>query len=72
MDFPLPNGSRPFSDFEEEKDLEEDPEPENLPLKESVRSKTNAARILDRHRIDYDILEYEVDPDDLAAGKHCR
>jgi Cys-tRNA(Pro)/Cys-tRNA(Cys) deacylase len=29
--------------------------------------KTNAARILDRLKIDYDILEYEVDPDDLAA-----
>jgi Cys-tRNA(Pro)/Cys-tRNA(Cys) deacylase len=29
--------------------------------------KTNAARILDRLGIDYEILEYEVDPDDLAA-----
>ena len=29
--------------------------------------KTNAARILDRLKIDYNILEYEVDPDDLAA-----
>jgi len=29
--------------------------------------KTNAARMLDRLKIDYDILEYVVDPDDLAA-----
>jgi Cys-tRNA(Pro)/Cys-tRNA(Cys) deacylase len=29
--------------------------------------KTNAARILDQLKIDYDILAYEVDPDDLAA-----
>ncbi len=29
--------------------------------------KTNAARILDRLKIEYAILEYEVDPDDLAA-----
>ncbi len=29
--------------------------------------KTNAARILDRLKVDYDILEYTVDPDDLAA-----
>jgi Cys-tRNA(Pro)/Cys-tRNA(Cys) deacylase len=29
--------------------------------------KTNAARILDRLKIDYDLLEYEVDPADLAA-----
>jgi Cys-tRNA(Pro)/Cys-tRNA(Cys) deacylase len=29
--------------------------------------KTNAARMLDRLKIDYDILAYEVDPDDLAA-----
>ena len=30
-------------------------------------SKTNAARILDRLKLAYDLLEYEVDPDDLAA-----
>lgn len=30
-------------------------------------SKTNAARILDRLKLPYKILEYEVDPDDLAA-----
>lgn len=30
-------------------------------------SKTNAARILDRLKLPYEILEYEVDPDDLAA-----
>jgi Cys-tRNA(Pro)/Cys-tRNA(Cys) deacylase len=29
--------------------------------------KTNAARILDRLTIAYDLLEYEVDPDHLAA-----
>ncbi|HSM84254.1 MAG TPA: Cys-tRNA(Pro) deacylase [Nodosilinea sp.] len=30
-------------------------------------SKTNAARILDRLKLTYEILEYEADPDDLAA-----
>ncbi len=30
-------------------------------------SKTNAARILDRLGISYELREYEVDPDDLAA-----
>ena len=30
-------------------------------------SKTNAARILDRLKLSYQLLEYEVDPDDLAA-----
>lgn len=30
-------------------------------------SKTNAARILDQIGIKYDLREYEVDPDDLAA-----
>lgn len=29
--------------------------------------KTNAARLLDNLNIEYEILEYEVDPDDLAA-----
>ncbi|MFQ4138916.1 Cys-tRNA(Pro) deacylase [Nodosilinea sp. PGN35] len=29
--------------------------------------KTNAARLLDRLRLPYELLEYEVDPDDLAA-----
>ncbi len=29
--------------------------------------KTNAARTLDRLGIDYELLSYEVDPDDLAA-----
>ncbi|MGP1386379.1 MAG: Cys-tRNA(Pro) deacylase [Thainema sp.] len=29
--------------------------------------KTNAARLLDTLSIEYEILEYEVDPDDLAA-----
>lgn len=31
--------------------------------------KTNAARILDRLQIAYDLLEYEVDPSDLAAER---
>jgi Cys-tRNA(Pro)/Cys-tRNA(Cys) deacylase len=30
-------------------------------------SKTNAARILDRLQLPYELLEYAVDPDDLAA-----
>ena len=30
-------------------------------------SKTNAARILDRLKIAYQLLEYDVDPEDLAA-----
>ena len=30
-------------------------------------SKTNAARILDQFGISYELREYEVDPDDLAA-----
>lgn len=30
-------------------------------------SKTNAARILDQLKISYQLREYEVDPDDLAA-----
>lgn len=30
-------------------------------------SKTNAARILDQKRIPYDLLGYEVDPEDLSA-----
>ena len=30
-------------------------------------TKTNAARILDQARIHYELREYEVDPDDLAA-----
>jgi Cys-tRNA(Pro)/Cys-tRNA(Cys) deacylase len=29
--------------------------------------KTNAARLLDGHRIAYEVREYEVDPDDLMA-----
>lgn len=34
--------------------------------------KTNAARILDRLEIAYELREYEVDPDDLSAGKVAR
>jgi len=30
-------------------------------------AKTNAARLLDQLRIHYELLEYEVDPEDLAA-----
>ena len=32
--------------------------------------KTNAARILDRLKISYEIKEYEVDLDDLSAEEH--
>lgn len=32
-----------------------------------MADKTNAARILDRHKIDYELVEYTVDPDNLAA-----
>lgn len=31
--------------------------------------KTNAARILDQQQIPYELLTYEVDPDDLAAER---
>lgn len=31
--------------------------------------KTNAARILDQQKITYTLLEYEVDPEDLAAER---
>ncbi|MGZ5473971.1 MAG: Cys-tRNA(Pro) deacylase [Thermoanaerobaculia bacterium] len=34
--------------------------------------KTNAARLLDSLAIDYEIREYEVDPDDLAAESVAR
>ncbi|WP_024953820.1 Cys-tRNA(Pro) deacylase [Sulfurospirillum arcachonense] len=29
--------------------------------------KTNAARLLDRHKVSYELLEYKVDEDDLSA-----
>ncbi|MFH7242767.1 MAG: Cys-tRNA(Pro) deacylase [Spirulina sp.] len=32
-----------------------------------ANAKTNAARILDRLKLPYQVLAYEVDPDDLAA-----
>lgn len=32
-----------------------------------MTKKTNAARILDQHKIAYDLLEYEVDENDLSA-----
>ena len=32
-----------------------------------MTQKTNAARLLDRMGIRYQLLEYEVDPEDLAA-----
>ena len=33
----------------------------------NMAQKTNAARLLDPMEIRYDLREYEVDPDDLAA-----
>jgi Cys-tRNA(Pro)/Cys-tRNA(Cys) deacylase len=38
-----------------------------LSLKSSVAPKTNAARLLDRLGIRYELREYAVDPDDLTA-----
>jgi Cys-tRNA(Pro)/Cys-tRNA(Cys) deacylase len=35
---------------------------------EPTMIKTNAARVLDRLGIRYELREYEVDPDDLSAG----
>ena len=35
-------------------------------------AKTNAARLLDSHGIAYEVREYEVDPDDLAAESVAR
>lgn len=35
-------------------------------------SRTNAVRLLDRLGIGYELREYEVDPDDLAAGTVAR
>ena len=37
------------------------------PAQKTVVQKTNAARLLDRMGIRYELREYEVDPDDLAA-----
>jgi Cys-tRNA(Pro)/Cys-tRNA(Cys) deacylase len=34
--------------------------------------KTNAVRLLDQHKINYELREYEVDPDDLAAETVAR
>jgi Cys-tRNA(Pro)/Cys-tRNA(Cys) deacylase len=34
--------------------------------------KTNAVRLLDQHKIEYELREYEVDPDDLAAETVAR
>ena len=34
--------------------------------------KTNAARLLDSHGVTYEVREYEVDPDDLAAESVAR
>lgn len=34
--------------------------------------KTNAVRFLDQHKIEYELREYEVDPDDLAAETVAR
>jgi len=33
-----------------------------------VASKTNAMRVLDQLGVQYEVREYEVDPDDLSAG----
>jgi len=40
-------------------------------LSESVRisMKTNAARILEQQKVPYELVTYEVDPDDLAAER---
>ncbi len=37
------------------------------PAQKTSAPKTNAARLLDRMGIHYELCEYEVDPDDLAA-----
>ncbi len=37
-----------------------------------MTAKTNAARLLDRLGIAYELLTYEVDPDDLAASSVAR
>ena len=37
------------------------------PYNVSVAQKTNAVRLLDQLKIPYELREYEVDPDDLAA-----
>jgi Cys-tRNA(Pro)/Cys-tRNA(Cys) deacylase len=37
------------------------------PAQKTVVQKTNAARLLDQMEIHYELREYEVDPDDLAA-----
>jgi Cys-tRNA(Pro)/Cys-tRNA(Cys) deacylase len=37
------------------------------PAQKTVVAKTNAARLLDQMGIHYELREYEVDPDDLAA-----
>ena len=34
--------------------------------------KTNAVRLLDKHKIEYELREYEVDPDDLTAETVAR
>lgn len=36
-------------------------------MKKHNLPKTNAARILDRNKVEYTLVEYEVDPDNLAA-----
>lgn len=37
------------------------------PAQKTAVQKTNAARLLDRMGIHYELREYDVDPDDLAA-----
>jgi len=41
--------------------------PVRTPYNSTVAQKTNAARLLDQLGIRYELREYEVDPDDLAA-----
>jgi hypothetical protein len=41
--------------------------PVETPYNSTVAQKTNAARLLDQLGIRYELREYEVDPDDLAA-----
>jgi len=38
-----------------------------IPLINNMAHKTNAVRFLDQMRITYEVREYTVDPEDLAA-----
>lgn len=39
----------------------------NIEISVDKVSKTNAARLLDKARVDYELIPYKVDPDNLAA-----